>query len=268
MQNLLTNLKNCKKRLNHVEDNFKTFSKYYDILYSLNAYEDKPGELKFFLKEAKKAKGKVLEVGCGTGRIYLPLLAAGIPIEGIDLSQEMLDILKEKSFFYKGKVTVKKMNMLKLKYHEKYKLIIIPLNSIHHLKEIEQLSTFLNFYDALEKGGKIIFTNQFYSKEILNLSEYTFVHRYEHESFGIRMDLYLKSIRDKKILKEKFIIKDSTLKKPITLELPDLYHFRKKEIRTLLEESGFKKIKFYQDFAYTPHRGRSDLGVWVAQKPK
>ena len=55
------------------------------------------GELEFYLKEAKKAKGKVLEAACGTGRILLPLLEAGIDIEGFDISKSMLDVLKQKA---------------------------------------------------------------------------------------------------------------------------------------------------------------------------
>lgn len=250
-----------------MKDNFEKFAPYYDILYSLNAYEDTPGELKFFLNEAKKAKGKVLEIGCGTGRIYLPLLASGIDIEGVDISKKMLNILKEKSFFYSKKAKVKQLDMLKLNVKNKYKLIIIPLNSIHHLLNSKlQQKAFSNFYNALTKGGRLIFTNQFYATDILNLSKSTYVDSYLHEKFGITIDLYLKYNKSKNTLQEKFKIIDQNLSKPITLELPELYCYSKQEIQNILNNIGFENIMTYQNFDYKPHKGKKPYGIWVAKK--
>jgi cyclopropane fatty-acyl-phospholipid synthase-like methyltransferase len=41
--------------------------------------------------------GSVLEVGCGTGRIYLDLLRAGVDADGIDLSAAMLEEPRRKA---------------------------------------------------------------------------------------------------------------------------------------------------------------------------
>ncbi|MGH9103355.1 MAG: class I SAM-dependent methyltransferase [Acidimicrobiales bacterium] len=43
------------------------------------------------------ARGRVLEIGVGTGRIALPLAEAGIPLWGVDLSRPMLGRLEEKA---------------------------------------------------------------------------------------------------------------------------------------------------------------------------
>ncbi len=42
-------------------------------------------------------RGRALEIGVGTGRIALPLAAAGVPLVGLDLSRPMLDRLVEKA---------------------------------------------------------------------------------------------------------------------------------------------------------------------------
>ena len=47
-------------------------------------------DVAFWQRVAKGAKGRVLELGCGTGRISLPLARAGIRIVGIDRSEPML----------------------------------------------------------------------------------------------------------------------------------------------------------------------------------
>ena len=47
-------------------------------------------DVPFWRRLAQTAGGRVLELGCGTGRISMPLLKAGIDLVGIDRSAEML----------------------------------------------------------------------------------------------------------------------------------------------------------------------------------
>ena len=47
-------------------------------------------DVPFWRRVALAADGPVLELGCGTGRISVPLAAAGVPLVGIDRSSEML----------------------------------------------------------------------------------------------------------------------------------------------------------------------------------
>jgi SAM-dependent methyltransferase len=48
-------------------------------------------DIPFWRNLALRAGGPVLELGCGTGRIALPLGRAGVPVVGIDRSAPMLD---------------------------------------------------------------------------------------------------------------------------------------------------------------------------------
>ena len=45
---------------------------------------------------ALAGKGRALELGIGTGRIALPLAQRGVPVHGIDLSEEMVARLRAK----------------------------------------------------------------------------------------------------------------------------------------------------------------------------
>ena len=63
----------------------------YDSVYSY-VREDIP----FYVDEALTAGGPVLELGCGTGRVTIPIAAAGVDVTGVDLSPAMLDIARRK----------------------------------------------------------------------------------------------------------------------------------------------------------------------------
>jgi len=47
-------------------------------------------DVPFWRRLAREARGQVLELGCGTGRVSLPLAKAGVPLVGIDRSDRML----------------------------------------------------------------------------------------------------------------------------------------------------------------------------------
>ncbi|MBM3773338.1 MAG: class I SAM-dependent methyltransferase [Acidimicrobiia bacterium] len=44
----------------------------------------------FWTRVARQARGRTLELGCGTGRVSLPLVRAGVRLVGIDRSEAML----------------------------------------------------------------------------------------------------------------------------------------------------------------------------------
>ena len=52
------------------------------------------GDVQFYVAEAQRAGSPVLELGCGTGRILIPVAQAGVAITGLDLSVPMLDIIE------------------------------------------------------------------------------------------------------------------------------------------------------------------------------
>ena len=53
-------------------------SDFYDTMYDNLARRD----IEFFVDYSKKAGGKTLELGCGTGRVLIPTAVAGCEITG------------------------------------------------------------------------------------------------------------------------------------------------------------------------------------------
>ncbi len=76
-----------------VIDSYRVSAKYYDGAYS-NMHD--LVDAQFYVGLAKESGGPVLELGCGTGRVLLPIARAGVEIQGLDNSRPMLDLLREK----------------------------------------------------------------------------------------------------------------------------------------------------------------------------
>ncbi|MEO7366685.1 MAG: methyltransferase domain-containing protein, partial [Gemmatimonadaceae bacterium] len=60
-------------------------------LYDLASPYGNRRDVQFYIDEAVRSSGNVLEVGCGTGRVLLPTARSGISITGIDRSPAMLE---------------------------------------------------------------------------------------------------------------------------------------------------------------------------------
>jgi len=76
---------------NETVDRYELEAEFYDKIYDYK--EDIP----LYLEYSKNVKGSVLECGCGTGRILLPLAREGIKVVGIDTSKKMLAVAREKN---------------------------------------------------------------------------------------------------------------------------------------------------------------------------
>jgi SAM-dependent methyltransferase len=65
-------------------------------LYDLDLSED-PGDLDLYLALAARADGPIVELAVGTGRVAVPLAAAGHRVVGVDLDRAMLDRARERA---------------------------------------------------------------------------------------------------------------------------------------------------------------------------
>jgi SAM-dependent methyltransferase len=124
---------------------------FYDLL--LGNY---PIGLDFYVGLAKAAGGPVLDVGCGTGRILLPCLQAGVDIEGLDLFPGMLQRLREKAATLGLKPTLHQADMAVFRVPRRFALIIIPFNAfVHNLTTETQLACLRTCCEHLLPGGML-----------------------------------------------------------------------------------------------------------------
>jgi SAM-dependent methyltransferase len=125
----------------------------YDVLFA-----DFDSDLPFYLELGRNAGGAVLDVGCGTGRLLLPLLESGVDVEGLDLSVPMLERLREKARARSLEPRLHHAAMASFALPRRFPLVMIPFNAfVHNLTAEEQIATLACCRHHLEPGGLLAF---------------------------------------------------------------------------------------------------------------
>lgn len=116
-------------------------------------------DIPFFLAEARKSPGEMLELMAGTGRVSIPLVEAGAHLTCVDFAPEMLARLRDK-LARRGLVAdVRQMDVRDLDLGKRYELIIIPFHAFPELTSTQDQSRALERIHAhLEDSGRFVCT--------------------------------------------------------------------------------------------------------------
>jgi SAM-dependent methyltransferase len=97
----------------------------------------------------------VLELGIGTGRVAIPLAAAGVQLEGVDASQRMVDQLRAKPGGDAIDVAIADFSAFSL--DRRFGLVYVVFNTLFSLLEQEeQVRCFQCVEQHLEPGGRFV----------------------------------------------------------------------------------------------------------------
>lgn len=134
----------------------------YDAIAEL--YDGYPGnyleDISFFLEEAQASGSPVLEIGVGTGRLALPLAAAGLEVVGIDISRAMLRVMARKLALYPElapRVHMLVADMRQFALGRQFPLVIVPFRTFLYLPtRRDQLRALRAIRDHLAPDGRLI----------------------------------------------------------------------------------------------------------------
>ena len=88
--------------------------------------EGEPEELPLLLEFLRAHPGDSLEIGCGSGRLLLPLLAAGHAVDGLEISQDMLDLCRENASVRSLHPVLHSGDMTTFSPGRKYASLLVP----------------------------------------------------------------------------------------------------------------------------------------------
>jgi SAM-dependent methyltransferase len=123
----------------------------YDLL-----FEPFDFDASYWLKAAREAGGPVLEVGCGTGRILLRLLEAGLDVDGLDASAPMLERLRSKAAAKGLEARAVAGDMRAFSLPRRYAFVFCAFNGFAHCETTEdQISALRCWREHLIPGGAV-----------------------------------------------------------------------------------------------------------------
>lgn len=245
----------------------ETVTRFYDTVYDTFPFL-KVGE-QFYLDEIQNAGGSVLEAGVGTGRIFLPALAARADVYGIDYSPQMLERLKEKldekehSRLFNGDIR-------NFKLDKKFKLIISPFRVFQHLLTVDDQLKALNcLYDHLEEGGRLIFDvfNPDMKRLINPVTDYLEFDGDYQPGKNLKRYSTIKydHIHQQMQLTFKFVWDENNKVNTDSFSTPLRYYFRY-ELENLIARTQFKLEKIYGNFKCDELNEKSNEFILICRK--
>ena len=115
-------------------------------------------DVAFYLEEARRSGGPVIELGVGTGRIAVPIAADGIRVIGVDSSRAMLDVCARRAALAGVDLDLRLGDLREPPVTEQAPLVICPFRSLLHMHTDEdRLRALEAVGDLLVPGGRFVF---------------------------------------------------------------------------------------------------------------
>ena len=144
--------------------NYDIWANLYDAV-----YEDVVDDIPYYINQIKKPDYEVLELGCGTGRVSIPIAEITSNLTALDLSAQMVTILKEKSVQKGLLLDCVIGDMRSFALDSKFDLVIIPFRGFQSLLTVsDQEQCLAAIHKHLKHDGKVIVDMFFPSLEMFD----------------------------------------------------------------------------------------------------
>jgi SAM-dependent methyltransferase len=214
-------------------------------------------DVAFYVAEARRAGGPVVELGVGTGRIAVPIAVEGISVIGVDSSAAMLAVCRERAELagVADVVDLRVGDLAEPPVAERVSLVICPFRSYLHLRNDDERRQALRAaHELLLPGGRLIFDVFAPGADDIAETHDRWLERepgiFERARWDTRRRTLTLSVRGES---------GATTMTLAWLSPP--------EWRRLLDETGFTVEAWYGWFDRRPYRGGEDT-VWIARRPQ
>jgi SAM-dependent methyltransferase len=259
---------------------YTKFAYYYDRLMDNLPYTD----WLRFMDSCWERYGKpktLVDLGCGTGSLAIPLAQNGLQVTGIDLSEDMLAVAQNKSQGIPGGVNVAwvQQDMREWELHEQVDAAVSFCDCLNYiLEEDEIVQAFRQTYQGLKSGGLFIFdvhtpftlisyaeTQPFFMNE--EDIAYIWTSELEDETCEIchELTLFVREDDGKSSLS-----KDRSPQESKFLRFEETHvqrGYRLDWLKRQLLDIGFIDVECFGDFRFEPVHAETERAFFVCHKP-
>ncbi|MBI4198398.1 MAG: class I SAM-dependent methyltransferase [Chloroflexi bacterium] len=125
-----------------------------------DAVHQQSKDIPFWVGEAQRSGGPVLELACGTGRVAVPIAQAGVSVVGLDSSPSLLRTARGKARRLKLPAPLLRFvkgDMRSFSLGQRFPLVIIPFRSFQLLLSVaDQRQALAAIQEHLAPGARLI----------------------------------------------------------------------------------------------------------------
>jgi SAM-dependent methyltransferase len=228
----------------------ESYSRYYNLIYKSKDYL---GEVNFILSLLSEYKPNIesfLELGCGTGNHALILAEKGYQVDGVDLSNDMLQVFSERlqsmPSTVTSKVNFRHGDIQKVRMGKKYDAVISLFHVMSYQTSNEAINAaFATAKEHLKPGGIFLF-DCWHGPGVLSDLPTTRVKRFEDKNSSIvRIAEPTISLQDNtvEVNYEIFITNKETANTERFQETHNMRYLFSPEIKLFLENHNFEVLK-------------------------
>lgn len=233
---------------------------------------DQPGpDFPFFLDLLRAVDGPVLDIGCGAGRLLIPLKEHGVEIEGIEPSADMRSLCYQRAAERGVSLIVHDQAIQTLQLPQRYAAIIVPCGTIHLLVDRDEMWEGLKrIYQHLRPGGLLVFIvyNSWTQLEELKTGEWHFLFKAplpDGTEFAKWEMLASWDEREQvaRIHKRYARYRDGELVAEQVVDAPERW-YRKDELELILGNVGLRDIRVTSGYSTNPVRDSDEIMSFLA----
>lgn len=245
--------------------NYNNFAYVYDQLMSEAPYDRWIDFTKDLIDKYKIKPKKIIDIGCGTCNISIPLSKLGYEMIGVDISSEMLAMAKQKMLENNVSFLLIEQDMRELGLNDTADLAINYCDSFNYLADIKGLKeTFGRIYNHLEIGGYFIFDlhSPYKITDIYNGQTYA----WNDKDVSV---IWIPDVNIDELTVEHdltFFIKNDSGCYDKFQEIHKQKTYSVEVIKEALEEAGFEIMDAYGDFELQPVTETTERIFYVAKK--
>lgn len=160
-------------------------------------------DVSFWLELARSYKDPILEIGCGTGRILIPLARASYRVVGFDKNFDMLTyLLKQLESQIRERINVFQADAEAFHLERGFPFIFLACNTLSTMDQETRRRTYLRIFEHLTEEG-IFAASVPNPKQLVDLADYgesTLEEIYTHPKTGNPLQVSSEWERDEQII--------------------------------------------------------------------
>ena len=212
-------------------------------------------DIDFYVEECVRSGGPVVELAVGTGRIAIPVAAAGVQVIGVDQSAEMLSVARAfaEQEGVAERVDLRVGDLREPPVPERVPLVICPFRSLLHMRsEADKLAALRAARALLVPDGRLVFDVFAPSREDIEETHGRWLER--------EPGIFERADWDEGARTMTLSVRSDEVGASFTL-----HWLSATEWRGLIDEAGFEVEALYGWFDRRRHIGEEDT-IWICRR--